>query len=134
MANQKNNPEVHLDLDRMRIICLWDEPRQVILNKNEHTLVKRRSLSMRITQGGRLNKQDYNRLAGHPKLPAVLKFVEVMRRSKLLPLREAKQHVCEICGDSSRVFPHYDAEKKRVVWRCGAHRFLPSEKMRDAAH
>lgn len=123
MHHKKPVPEIHLDLDRMRVICLWDEPRQVVMNKSRHTLTKRRSFSVRITQAGRLNKQDYDRVADHPKLPAVLRFIETMKRSKLLPLREPWPHVCDICGDSSRVFPHYDAVKKKVVWRCGAHRY-----------
>lgn len=124
MTYKKNPPEVHLDLDRMRVICLWDEPRQVVMNKNQHTMTKRRSFSLRITQGGRLNKQDYNRVADHPKLPAVLGFVEALKRNKLLPLRAPKLHTCDVCGDSSRVFPHYDAVKKRITWRCGAHRYV----------
>ncbi len=122
MATKNTTPEIHLDLERMRVICFWDEPRPIMLNKSEHTLAKRRSFSLRISQGGRLNKQDYERMADHPKLPAVLRFVQAMKRSRLLPMREAGTHTCDICGSSARVFPHFDAARKKIVWRCGEHR------------
>lgn len=115
--------DIHLDLDRMRVICQWDEPRQVVLNKNSMTVAKRKSVSLRVTQGGRLNRQDRERLEGHPKMPAVYSFLEAMKRNNLLPMNSLEPHTCEICGESSRVFPHYAPGRKKVVWRCGAHRY-----------
>lgn len=124
--SKKSNTEIHLDLDRMRVVCQWDEPREVVLNKHAMTLSKRRSVSLRVTQGGALNRQDKKRLAGHPTLPAVYSFLEAMKRDNLLPTRRLEPHTCEICGESNRVFPQYQPKRRKVVWRCGAHRHMDS--------
>jgi hypothetical protein len=113
---------LHLDTERMRVICDWDEPRQVIMNKLSRTVAKRRSLSVRITRRGRVNRRDMERVDGHPKLPVMLSFIEAMKRQNLLPVQDVSVRICEVCGRTERVFPHFDRDKRRIVWLCGEHR------------
>ena len=93
------------------------------MNKHRRTVSKRRSLSVRITRLGRVNKRDIERVGDHPNLPAMLSFIETMKRQKLLPVKEKPMRACAVCGATERVFPHYDRTKRRVIWLCGDHRY-----------
>ncbi len=114
---------MYLDLDRMRVVCNWDEPREVVLNKDTFTIGKKRTASLRISRTGTLNKQDVLRADDDPKVNAVRSFINTMKKQKLLPMKQPEERVCAICGSTERVFPHLHPSKKGVVWLCGRHRY-----------
>ncbi len=121
---------MYLDTDRMRVIYQWNESRVVIMNKNLTMLEKARKKSLRITPLGRICKRDLYKWSGHPKLRVAKQFIETLKSNKFFKNKNAELEIkCDVCGDTFRVFPHYDVKNGVVVWRCAEHRFTEINKM-----
>lgn len=108
------------DQERKRIICRWDEPVQVVMNKKEGQINRSRMITVKVNDNGKLNSKDIRRHEKHPLFPLITRFNKLLNKIECLP-GQCDGHTCAVCGVDSGVSPSFDAKAQSVVWLCKAH-------------
>lgn len=107
------------DQDRKRIICRWEEPIKVVMNKKEGFINRSRMITVKVNDNGKLNSKDIRRHAKHPLFPYISRFNQMLNSIEHFP--EGDGHKCAVCGLEQGVSPHYDVETQSIVWLCREH-------------
>lgn len=107
------------DQDRKRIICRWEEPIKVVMNKKEGFINRSRMITVKVNDNGKLNSKDIRRHAKHPLFPYISRFNQMLNNIEYYP--ENDGHRCAVCGLEQGVSPHYDVETQSIVWLCREH-------------
>ena len=111
---------MRFDQDRKRIICRWEEPTKVVMNKKEGVINRSRMITVKVNDNGKLNSKDIRRHENHPMFPNISRFNRMLNSIECFPQCE-KEFSCAVCGSDAGVHPHYDAKRKAIMWLCREH-------------
>ncbi|MGE4298216.1 MAG: hypothetical protein AB7E47_09335 [Desulfovibrionaceae bacterium] len=114
---------LYLDMKRNRVVYQWNELQTVVMDSKSLPYYRCRAQSMRVSPKGRLNKKDLQQWHGHPALPKIKSFVEMLKGDVLTSRTTNDDPVCMVCGGTNHVFPHLAHKPRRIVWLCGEHRY-----------
>lgn len=112
---------MHYDQERKRIICRWEEPIKVVMNKKEGFINRSRMITVKVNDSGTLNSKDTRRHAKHPMFPYINRFNKMLNSIECFPQCE-NEHKCGVCGVQHGVNPYYDTKRQSIVWLCNEHR------------
>ena len=122
---------MRFDQDRQRIICRWEEPTKIVMNKKEGYINRSRMITVKVNDNGQLNSKDRRRHADHPMFPIIRRFNQMLNNMDCYPQCEWEaEHVCAICGTNQGVQPHFDSGSQSLIWLCKEH-LAESPKLRD---
>jgi hypothetical protein len=107
------------DQDRKRIICRWEEPIKVVMNKKEGFINRSRMITVKVNDNGKLNSKDIRRHAKHPMFPYINRFNQMLNSIENYP--EETGHKCAVCGLEQSVSPHFDVGSQSIIWLCREH-------------
>lgn len=108
------------DENRQRIICCWEEPRHVVMNKKKGVIRRARMITVKVNNNGKLNNKDIRRHEDHPMFSYISRFNSMLNRIKSLPGHEGG-HTCAACGAKEGVSPYYDVRTQSIIWLCREH-------------
>ena len=108
------------DQDRKRIICRWEEPTKIVMNKKEGLINRARMITVKVNDNGKLNSKDIQRHAKHPMFPYIRHFNKILNNMNFFPEQE-DGHKCAVCGLEEGVSPSFDVKSQSVVWLCREH-------------
>ena len=111
---------MRFDQERKRIICRWEEPIKVVMNKKEGFINRSRMITVKVNDNGKLNSKDRRRHADHPMFPIIRRFNQMLNSIECYPKCE-NEHQCAICGTQHGVSPHFDTRTQTIVWLCRDH-------------
>ena len=109
------------DQDRKRIICRWEEPTRIVMNKKEGHINRLRMITVKVNDNGKLNSKDTRRHEKHPMFPHISRFNKMLNKIECLP-GQCEGHMCAVCGLEEGVSPSFDVKAQSVIWLCRAHR------------
>jgi len=112
---------VRFDQERKRIICRWEEPIKVVMNKKTGFINRSRMITVKVNDNGKINSKDRRRHADHPMFPVIRRFNKMLNTIECYPKCEDTQYVCAVCGSTHNVSPHFDTRKQSIVWLCREH-------------
>lgn len=107
------------DLDRKRIICRWEEPVKIVMDKKKGCIKRSRMITVKVNNNGKLNNKDIRRHEDHPMFPFISRFNSLLKT--LHSSEDPTGHTCAVCDREHDVSPHYDAKSKSVIWLCRDH-------------
>lgn len=107
------------DQDRRRIICRWEEPTRIVMNKREGTIKRSRAISVKVSETGKLNAKDTRRHQGHPMYRHISLFNNKLRKMNFFPSQDG--YKCSVCGSEESVNPHFDVNGQNIIWLCKRH-------------
>ncbi len=107
------------DQVRKRIICRWEEPVRIVMNKLKAKMKRTRMITVKVNDSGSLSRKDVIRHEDHPMFPTIKRFNALLNDLR----SEEKQfgHTCSVCDRDHDVCPHFDIETKSIVWLCREH-------------
>lgn len=108
------------DQERKRIICRWEEPTKVVMNKKEGLINRSRMITVKVNDNGKLSSKDIRRHRKHPMFPYIDRFNKMLNSIACFPQCEGV-HQCAVCGSTEDVSPHYDATRQSIIWLCRDH-------------
>lgn len=108
------------DQDRRRIICRWEEPTRIVIDKREGTIKRSRSISVKVSETGKLNSKDSARHAEHPMYRHISNFNSKLNKMNYFPLKH-EGYKCSVCGSERDVNPHFDVNGQNIIWLCRDH-------------
>ena len=108
------------DQDRKRIICRWEEPTKVVMNKKEGLINRSRMITVKVNDNGKLNSKDIRRHGKHPMFPYIDRFSRMLNSIECFPDCE-NEHTCAVCGVRHDVSPHFDVKRQAIIWLCRDH-------------
>lgn len=108
------------DQDRKRIICRWEEPTRVVMNKKEGLINRSRMITVKVNDNGKLNSKDIRRHGKHPMFPYIDRFSRMLNSIECFPHCE-NEHTCAVCGTRHEVSPHFDVKRQAIIWLCKDH-------------
>ncbi len=108
------------DQERKRIICRWEEPTRIVMNKKEGFINRSRMITVKVNDNGKLNSKDTRRHKKHPLFPQITRFNKMLNKIDCLP-GQCTGHKCAICGSEEGVSPSFDVKTQSVIWRCRVH-------------
>jgi len=108
------------DQERRRIICRWEEPTKIVMNKKEGLINRSRMITVKVNDNGKLNSKDKRRHEKHPMFPIISRFNKMLNNINCLP-GQCEGHKCAVCGLEGGVSPSYDPKTKAIVWLCREH-------------
>lgn len=111
---------VRYDQTRKRIICRWEEPTRIVMDKKEGVIKRSRMITVKVNENGKLNSKDRRRHEKHPMFPYISRFNQLLNKMHYFPEAE-DGYTCAVCGASEQVSPHFDPRTQSVVWLCGKH-------------
>lgn len=111
---------MRFDQDRKRIICRWEEPVKIVMNKKEGVINRSRMITVKVNDNGKLNSKDIRRHAKHPLFPHIDRFNRMLNRFECFPKCE-DLYTCAVCGTQHGVNPHFDMDRQSVIWLCRDH-------------
>jgi hypothetical protein len=111
---------MRFDQERKRIICRWEEPTKVVMNKKEGLINRSRMITVKVNDNGKLNSKDRKRHADHPMFPIISRFNQMLNSIECYPKCE-NEYRCAVCGATRGVSPHFDTESQSIVWLCKEH-------------
>jgi len=111
---------MRFDQERKRIICRWEEPIKVVMNKKEGVINRSRMITVKVNDNGKLNSKDIRRHQKHPLFRFINRFNNMLNRFECHPRCDG-EYKCAICGTEHGVNPHYDTERQSIVWLCREH-------------
>ena len=109
------------DQERKRIICRWEEPTKIVMNKKEGLINRSRMITVKVNDNGKLNSKDTRRHEKHPMFPHIRRFNTMLNTIDCLP-GQCKGHKCAVCGLEEGVSPSFDMKTQSVIWLCRVHR------------
>ncbi|QGY41748.1 hypothetical protein GM415_16995 [Pseudodesulfovibrio cashew] len=109
------------DQDRKRIICRWEEPTEVVMNKKKGVINRSRMITVKVNDNGKLNSKDIRRHQKHPMFQYINRFNAMLNRYECFPSCEG-EYRCAVCGSEHGVSPHFDAKRQSIIWLCREHR------------
>lgn len=108
------------DDHRKRIICRWEEPVSIVMNKKKGLIKRSRMITVKVNENGKLNSKDIRRHEKHPMFPYISRFNAML--NKIWNRSDADtEYRCAVCGMEDGVSPHFDTHAKGVVWLCREH-------------
>lgn len=108
------------DHNRKRIICRWEEPTKVVMNKKEGFINRSRMITVKVDDNGKLNSKDRKRHKNHPLFPHINRFNRQLNRLDNHPAKH-EGYTCAACGSKEDVAPHFDPATQAIVWLCPRH-------------
>ncbi len=108
------------DQERKRIICRWEEPTKVVMNKKQGLINRSRMITVKVNDNGKLNSKDIRRHEKHPMFPYINRFNKMLNKLNSFP-QDDESYNCAVCGSEHEVSPHYDVKTKTIVWLCREH-------------
>lgn len=111
---------MRFDQERKRIICRWEEPTKVVMNKKEGLINRSRMITVKVNDNGKLNSKDKRRHADHPMFPIIRRFNQMLNSIECYPKCD-NEHMCAVCGTVHGVSPHFDTKRQSIVWLCREH-------------
>lgn len=108
------------DQERKRIICRWEEPTKVVMNKKEGFINRTRMITVKVNDSGKLNSKDIRRHEKHPLFPHISRFNKMLNKVDCLP-GKCEGHKCAVCDAEQRVSPHFDVKTQSIIWLCESH-------------
>lgn len=108
------------DQNRKRIICRWEEPIKVVMNKKEGFINRSRMITVKVNENGKLNSKDRRRHEKHPMFPNIHRFNKILNNINYFPEHE-NGHRCAVCGLEQDVSPSYDVKRQSIIWLCRDH-------------
>jgi len=108
------------DQERKRIICRWEEPTKVVMNKKEGLINRSRMITVKVNDNGKLNSKDIRRHRKHPMFHYIDRFNKMLNSIDCFPQCE-DGHQCAVCGATDDVSPHYDVRRQSIIWLCREH-------------
>jgi hypothetical protein len=108
------------DQERKRIICRWEEPTKIVMNKKEGLINRSRMITVKVNDNGKLNSKDIRRHEKHPMFPYINRFNKMLNKMDFFP-EQGNGHKCAVCGMEQGVSPHFDVKSKSIVWLCCEH-------------
>lgn len=111
---------VRYDQDRKRIICRWEEPIKVVMNKKQGLIKRSRMITVKVNDNGKLNSKDIRRHEKHPMFPYINRFNKMLNQLDSYP-QDGKGFRCAECGAEQGVSPHFDVESQSIIWLCREH-------------
>lgn len=111
---------MRFDQNRKRIICRWEEPTRVVMDKKEGLIKRSRMITVKVNDNGKLNSKDRRRHADHPMFPIINRFNQMLNTMECHPHCEY-EHMCAECGSNIGVSPHFDPETQTIIWLCKDH-------------
>lgn len=112
---------MHFDQERKRIICRWEEPTKVVMNKKEGFIKRSRMITVKVNDNGKINSKDKRRHEEHPMFPYISRFSKMLNRIECFPKCE-NEHKCAVCGVEHDVSPHFDTKRQAIIWLCAEHK------------
>lgn len=111
---------MRFDRERKRIICRWEEPTKIVMNKKEGLINRSRMITVKVNDSGKLNNKDMRRHAKHPLFPHISRFNQMLNQEDCLP-GKCEGHVCAVCSSMAGVNPHFDVKTQSIIWFCSEH-------------
>ncbi len=111
---------MRFDRERKRIICRWEEPTKVVMNKKEGFIHRSRMITVKVNDSGRLNSKDIRRHEKHPLFPHINRFNKLLNKVDCLPGR-CEGHRCAVCDTMAKVNPYFDVKRQSLIWLCPDH-------------
>lgn len=111
---------MRFDQDRKRIICRWEEPVKVVMNKKEGVINRSRMITVKVNDNGKLNSKDIRRHKKHPMFPYINRFNNMLNNYECFPQCEG-QYKCAVCGEEHSVSPFFDTNTQSILWLCREH-------------
>jgi len=111
---------MRFDQNRKRIICRWEEPTKVVMNKKEGLIKRSRMITVKVNDNGKLNSKDRRRHADHPMFPIISRFNQMLNTMECHPHCEY-EHMCAVCGTVHGVSPHFNTKQQSIIWLCPEH-------------
>lgn len=108
------------DQERKRIICRWEEPIKVVMNKKEGVINRSRMITVKVNDNGKLNSKDIRRHQKHPLFRYITRFNKMLNSYECFPKCEGI-YQCAVCGTDHEVSPHFDTKRQSIVWLCREH-------------
>ncbi len=108
------------DRERKRIICRWEEPVIVVMNKKEGRINRSRMITVKVNDSGKLNNKDIRRHEKHPMFPHISRFNKMLNNVGCLP-EKCEGHKCAACEAEHGVSPHFDVKTQSIIWLCNEH-------------
>lgn len=108
------------DQQRKRIICRWEEPTEIVMNKKKGVINRSRMITVKVNDNGKLNSKDIRRHEKHPMFPYINRFNKMLNTYECFPRCE-DQYKCAVCGVEHGVSPHFDVKRQSIVWLCSDH-------------
>ena len=108
------------DHTRKRIICRWEEPTRVVMNKKEGFINRSRMITVKVDDNGKLNSKDRKRHKNHPMFPLINRFNRQLNRLNSFP-EKYEGYSCTVCGSREDVAPYFDVKNQAIVWLCPVH-------------
>lgn len=105
------------DENRKRIICCWQEPTKIVMNKKAGTIHRTRMITVKVNDSGRLNRKDIERHSDHPMFPHISRFNALLNEMRYFAKGEG--YAAGVCGLEKNAKPHFCTETQSVVWRSG---------------
>ncbi len=107
------------DPNRKRIICRWEEPTEIVMNKKKGRINRSRMITVKVNDNGKLNSKDIRRHEKHPMFPYINRFNKML--NKLSDSSREGEYKCAVCGADHGVSPHFDPRTQSIVWLCRDH-------------
>ena len=108
------------DQERKRIICRWEEPTKIVMNKKEGVINRSRMITVKVNDNGKLNSKDIRRHAKHPMFPYINRFNTMLNSIDCFPSCQ-DEYKCAVCGLEQGVSPHFDVKTQAIIWLCHEH-------------
>lgn len=102
------------DENRKRIICRWEEPTKIVMNKKEGLIKRTRTITVKVNDSGRMNSKDIKRHAEHPLFPHISRFNFLLNEMRYFA--QGDGYTCGACGLEENTTPHFDPSTESVVW------------------
>jgi len=111
---------MRFDQDRKRIICRWEEPTKIVMNKKQGVINRSRMITVKVNDNGQLNSKDIRRHEHHPMFRYISRFNKMLNSMECFPRCE-KEYTCAVCGTDQDVSPHFDAKRQAIICLCREH-------------
>jgi len=108
------------DQERKRIICRWEEPTKIVMNKKEGVINRSRMITVKVNDNGKLNSKDIRRHAKHPMFPYINRFNRMLNSIDCFPSCQ-DEYKCAVCGMEQGVSPYFDVKTQAIIWLCHEH-------------
>jgi len=120
MRSKGKTMSMRYDENRKRIICRWEEPVRVVMNKKKGLIRRIRMITVKVNDSGRLNSKDIRRHEKHPMFPLISRFNQLLNNARCFSgLDEGRK--CAACGLENGASLYYDALTHSLIWRCKEH-------------